>query len=651
MNATIHKTSEVPFYILIIGVVVFLPFLWTSTTLDPVLHPRFIFLALLTAVTTIILFFQRNHVVFDSTKHDKAIFQGNQIVFRFLFLFALLYWLYAILSCIRGPNSAEAIFEISKIGLWIAYLYLASLLIAGEPKRILHLGMIVTSVLIIHCIIGIFQYYDWDLRWIPGNGLPRGIMAGRIHFAAFLLFALPFIFYTVINSKGGKRVLTLISLTFVCYNIIIVFSRAVFLGIIFAGSIVVLLGIFNTRKRTIPWKRILSITVIIGLLLVIALITGDINIDLEDDGRFIVWKKTVKMIADHSLWGVGIGNWKIIFPQYGVEEMMWQTASGIVHFQRPHNDFLWTWAETGIFGLVAYLAIFAISIYYAFRLWFHAPDKCDRSLGMLILFGLISYVSIAMFVYPRERIVHIVFMSLMISVVVSVYHRVFPIVSKSAVNHLRLTGKNDQRKHTVNRGGLTTGKNTMFNPSGLTTLLLVLCLFISIAAAGIGFMRLKGEIHTKDALIARAADMKEAVIAEIAKARSNFYTVDPTAAPLAWYSGVAHFSLDHLDEAAVDFEQAYLDHPNHMFVLNNLATCCELKGDHDRAIELYKQVLYIAPHLDEALINLSLVYNNIGQYQMAYKMIKRCNPDVLKGEIRNYMDDLERKVHVENTTH
>ena len=80
--------------------------------------------------------------------------------------------------------------------------------------------------------------------------------------------------------------------------------------------------------------------------------------------RLQLWKKTLSMIADHPVLGVGAGNWKVVIPHYGTNGL--PSEQGKVQYIRPHNDFLWILSENGPIALLAYLSLFAISTCYSF---------------------------------------------------------------------------------------------------------------------------------------------------------------------------------------------------------------------------------------------------------------------------------------------
>jgi tetratricopeptide (TPR) repeat protein len=217
---------------------------------------------------------------------------------------------------------------------------------------------------------------------------------------------------------------------------------------------------------------------------------------------------------------------------------------------------------------------------------------------------------IALVDFPRERIEHTVFVGLMMATMVSLYHRAHPIAPANA-------------------------KKIFFLASAT---------LVAVAALVAGSYRAAAEVHTVAALQARAAQDWPRVIAEIDRAESFFAPMDNTATPLAWYRGVAHFSMNDMSAALRDFQRAYEIHPHHLHVLNNLATCHELQGEHEQAIFFYKKALAISPRFEESLINLSAVYYNLQAYRAAHETLARCDPNSANPKIPEYLAAITSKL-------
>jgi tetratricopeptide (TPR) repeat protein len=342
--------------------------------------------------------------------------------------------------------------------------------------------------------------------------------------------------------------------------------------------------------------------------------------------RILLWKRTLDLAEDNLFSGVGVGNWKIILSSYDLSGLPEEASSNKVltnkflkntYFQRPHNDYLWVLSEIGIFGFLFYLSSFAIVIIYVFKIWTQQSNRDDKMLSILMFFGITGYMVIAFFTFPKERIFHSMFLLVMMAIVISIYHR-------------------------------TSG--TMKNVSRSAMLLLMMpCLLLLALAVANGHARLRAEVFTKRALAARKAENWPMVISEIDKGYSAFATLDPMSTPLKWYRGEANYLINNIPQALEDFEQAYKAHPHHIHVLNNLGTCYEIGGDHDKAVFFYKKALDICPEFEEALINLGATYYNAGRFKEAYETLLRCNPDTTDSRLKEYLEITKREVDKKQT--
>ena len=84
------------------------------------------------------------------------------------------------------------------------------------------------------------------------------------------------------------------------------------------------------------------------------------------------------------------------------------------------------------------------------------------------------------------------------------------------------------------------------------------------------------------------------------------------------------------EKAAEAYERARAIHPGHSAATFRLAYYCDLHGDENRAVELYRHCLSHPPVYANALLNLSVLYEDAGQYDKAVACAKRlltCYPN------------------------
>ncbi len=662
-------------YVLIGAGVGFLPFFYSSATFDPALSPRFLILAGLVLLLTLLLaFIKREHVDFS-------------VLRRRIFAAGLVYALCAMLALLPARNLGESIFELIKILLALVFLIIATLVLAGKWERFMLLTKMMTLCALMLATIGICQYYFLAFNFIPGNFLVYATMANRNLFSSALFLALPFLLFGALHFSRFWRALSLTAFGLVAFTLVITHTRAVWLACGAATLAGIILCVKHFRDLGAVKKfymRRLGLTVVMAAAMIVLAWLAHARQSSSDarvassfarprssvQERWALWTKTAQMIKDHPLSGVGLGHWKVWLPHYGAAGL--RSETGTVHFQRPHNDYLWVLAETGPAGLLAYCAMFIALGVYGLKIMRFSFNQQEKIFAALVLCGVSGYLVIALFDFPKERIEHTVWLSLMMATLVSLYHRAHPAAMTSAklkasliipplrgargvlrsilaeVKRFRRAqehapnfpqGGSSQSglvfRHALDAlGKIFSGKRFFLSSAA----------FIACAALIAGSFRVAAEIHTVAALQARAVQDWPRVIAEIDHAESFFAPMDPTATPLAWYRGVAHFSMNNVAAALRDFRRAHEVHPHHLHVLNNLATCYELQGEHAQAIFFYKKALAISPRFEESLINLSAVYYNLKAYRAAQEILARCDSNSTNPKIPEYLTAITSKL-------
>jgi O-antigen ligase len=83
--------------------------------------------------------------------------------------------------------------------------------------------------------------------------------------------------------------------------------------------------------------------------------------------RLGLWRRTLAMVRDHPLLGVGPGNWPVVFPRYAEPGASRDGVLSATHAPRQaHDDLLERAAETGLPGLIA-LGALGVGVFVAAR--------------------------------------------------------------------------------------------------------------------------------------------------------------------------------------------------------------------------------------------------------------------------------------------
>jgi tetratricopeptide (TPR) repeat protein len=308
--------------------------------------------------------------------------------------------------------------------------------------------------------------------------------------------------------------------------------------------------------------------------------------------RIELWKRTANIIEEKPLFGCGAANWKIEMLKYGSKGLV--SENNITFYQRPHNDFLWIFSEYGLVGGLLYLSLFVIAFTMLVVQLMRNKEQKLALFYYTLVFALTGFVIFSFLSFPHERIVHNILLSSFFAVIVSSGIKEKAVISPSGKAFLPYV--------------------FYF----VSTTLIVVSLFV-------GYQRFVSESHTRNALFARMENEHETVIAEIRKANSPYYRMDPLSTPLSWYEGMAWYESGQADSALKYFSEAHQLNPYYVHVLNNLASAYAQIGKNDTAILYYKEALNIYPEFEDAALNLCAIYYNTGQTDSAFLVLKKVN--------------------------
>jgi O-antigen ligase len=481
-------------------------------------------------------------------------------------------------------------------------------------NQLITVNLIVKACIGIGIIAILGAYYHLVEKTLDGEkivrrvGLIKSFFANKNLLSSVIFLCFPFFFMGLTLSKKVK-IVALIGILSALPMLLLLGTRTVFLALLVFALVVLsyyLKNRFGIRKRFIGLASIL-------LLMLVAFLYQNTNVSKIRDiknkstveqyfssisnektwvSRTQFWDNSIAMWKEKPLLGVGLGNWQVAFPKYGLNQFReFSIVNGTETLQRPHNDFLNILCENGILGLLVYIFIFGWMYYQLFILIKGTTDK-TRWNYIYLLAGLSGYIVISFFDFPMERIEHQIILMLFFAIITSGYYN----------------KKNIQPESEM-------GKNV----------LKYLVITISIYSIIVTSFRFKGEMETVKMYVAKANGQWEETLHHANKAENYFYKVDLTSIPLAWYQGLASFNLNEKAESVTLFEKAYQIAPYQIQVLNNLAGSYSFQGDRQKAIKYYQKALEISTNFEEARLNLASVYYNEKQYDKAFDVIEKFN--------------------------
>ena len=598
----------------IILTVIVMPFIFPLSTFDPALFPRLLFLSVVLIATIIYI---SGRKFWSNNAFDLTVFR------RLIFSLYAGYFIICGLSIAVATNIPEAFIDWMKTGAFFIFLALSLLMLQKLKEPYVFLTKTITVFSLMISVAGIYQF---AIVAAGGELSHESTYLIRIPFghrnllSEIMFLCLPFTGYGIYRFRYVWRITCTVASILSLGLVTLLLAKSAWVAVIL-GSIIALATLFNyyhkfeIKKngifRLLVWLLTGSVVIVIAMIIYTKADSSDTlkkQTDWISNYRFgsslervDLWNKTLQMYRNNPLLGVGGGNWKIVLPEYKIEDIAAgdniDRAEGITQgriiFQRPHNDFLWALSETGLPGFLLYTGIFFVVFYYIFSFIKRSVKNEEKYFMLFMLFGLTGYIIISLVSFPKERIDHSVFIHLLIAVVVLMYHRSIPVKKPVPATPVKI----------ISAFGL----------------LLSVGVFIT------SIEKVKAEIHSKNAVHYFFKSDWNAVISEADNACSFLVNVDNTSTPFKWYTGSAYFHLGMYDKAFDAFKIAYHYNPWHIHVLNNLATCYEKAGNHKLAEKYYNDALMLSPHFEDAIVNLCIVYYNTGRLDKAYTTIKEVN--------------------------
>jgi O-antigen ligase len=589
-----------------------LPFVYFSQTIDPVLVPRQLFVSLFLGIIISYLLFKKSILSFLPFK--------NPIHLAFFAYFIL-----AIISFSSADFTSESHYILSKQLLLFAFLIITSVLLYNKMLRENHLILAAVGFGIIAFGSAGVQIIN---KTIDGQNLFKkieiitGLFANKNLLSSILFLSLPFFCMGLQLSKNIRWVAAL-GLVGALSVIVIVRTRAVLVA---TSLFVLLLLCFYIKNRFVLRKRTMAFSGVVlsgGLFLFYWNFLHQSISKLKSStvtseqyffrifnsktlrSRTEFWENSIAMFKEHPLFGVGMGNWQVQFPKYGLENInRFAISNGTSTLQRPHNDFLNILCENGLLGFLAYCAIFGIIYYELVLLIRYAESNTEKWKFIYIFAGITGYIVISFFDFPMERVEHQVLLALLFSITIASYYRKKSPESKS-------------------------------NPK--SKLILYCGLAAAFYAGSVAAFRFKGEAETVKMYLANAKSDWSESLYSANKAESIFYKIDATSIPLDWYKGTAYFNRHEIDQSQASFESAYAIAPYQIQVITHLATVYLAKGEEEKAEKLFVEALAISPRFEEARLNLAAIYYNGKAYDMAFDVIDKMETDSENKKYRPYL--------------
>lgn len=293
---------------------------------------------------------------------------GKMLVYRRMDMrrspFDLPVILFVVLSAASIWNSPDRDFSFynyyNLMGRYIVlyYLVINNVRTAGQVRRL------VSTVLFSAAAVAVYGFYQYfhgidtsAFAWVDGEQFPGlkvrvfSTLKNPNLLAGFLVSIMAVAAGLGFNSRrtvGKMAYLGLVLALGAC--LVLTYSRGAWISVF---AVIAVFGLLYNRK--IFWLLALlpAAVMMIGHEVFLERLLSIMNpTDTSSTLRLALWESTVAMIADKPLLGIGWGAYWMVYPEY--DFFILDAGTKIFH---AHNMYLHIAAETGIPGLIAFLAI------------------------------------------------------------------------------------------------------------------------------------------------------------------------------------------------------------------------------------------------------------------------------------------------------
>lgn len=557
-----------------------LPFVFSFQIYDPVQIPQTFAGFLFCFIICVLLFY----------KYSK-----DNLTFGFVDLFWLGYTIFTIISLIFTRDLSVGIFETGKVFLEYLLFKVFQFVFLKKHKLFDYIGIVVSLGCIIQCSLALGQMYFGIKLYGAESGF-LGTMTHANIFSECILFSLPFVFIGLFNSKQSFRLISLTALILCSVLLVAAKTRSAWVG-----SVISIIAVtFFLYKNSIPeslkssllqWRRPLFLSGTVFLLMLSLIIITDHNniyshlislFTLNSSGRVEIWTKTIPIIKDHFLFGVGPGNWRFYIP-----------IINNMTFQRPHNDYLWVFSESGIFAFLSYIGIFTLALYTIINNFEKLKGK-DLLVNYCMLYGCIAFLCDSFFAFPKERPYLLVLIALIQSVVFSI--QPVKAIAKIRVSYFAIAA-----------------------------------IFVSGIFLYFCWNRYEGEKTVKIAMQDLRLD-SATKLNMIRQINPVFYTADPFSTPVKNFEGTLWIDMGDFEQAKKSFLEAYRIVPLNPSLLINLGSLSEITSNRPDAKKYYNEAIAFDTSNPQALLNLAVVEYKDRNLTRAADLVKRVNPKSISNQ-------------------
>jgi putative inorganic carbon (hco3(-)) transporter len=450
---------NVSYYIILLGYALIPVFIPNFNTLDSN-GVKFLSIAILNVISFTVFICE--------SRYKQTVKSQSQFFRNYISLAYSLFLVISLLSFFIAVNVIESLMNFVKIFTVFFAVYVLYRIFSSNRGYLLPVAIALALLLLLDSLTVFYQipnYINGKLTLISDI---KSVYSNKNILAAAIFVKLPVSLWLIFFTTGWTKRLGYLTVFAATLATLIMSTRSFYLGLgILSVAMIFFVTIHFALKRK---KTALLMLARFACLLVFAFViysfmqkylypkNTDINynsgvvsrlssITILRQGEHSIsdrldsWRRSLQLISDHPWLGVGSGNWKLESIKY---EYTKPDAGEFSYMYKNHNDFIEITAETGIFGGLAYLAIFILILISFIRISFRGgSDDIQLKFLFFAAFGILAYSVDAFFNFPADRPeIQVLFAFYVASAISSSREEYFFPHNAKVIKSPMLTGKN-----------------------------------------------------------------------------------------------------------------------------------------------------------------------------------------------------------------
>lgn len=118
----------------------------------------------------------------------------------------------------------------------------------------------------------------------------------------------------------------------------------------------------------------------------------NISTDASNVERLNRWGSAIRMFKEKPVFGWGPGTYQFEYAPFQTSESKSLVSTNHGDLGNAHSEYLGPLSESGILGMLSFLAIAILSIYYGIKVYQRQKDKKLKQLALLLTLGLVTYL-------------------------------------------------------------------------------------------------------------------------------------------------------------------------------------------------------------------------------------------------------------------